>query len=151
MKKSSKVHLPFFSKTKAYKIFINKFSSLHPDQCPVQVMSYILTVRKYSGQEIKEQNVLSFYLCSTCEQLSSTLAECMRAWRGTRNVPERKCLPFDMITLEQRAYQRNKETAMQFPSTYCSIITDRADQFVFGLPHFAPQPKTSVAVRSRLD
>lgn len=134
-------HLPYYQKGKVYELFVVEYRKLYNAYPPSESYFY-LTWSKHVPN-IKVRKVHRFTVCTECETIRDGLAKAGTDESITAELRSRKLIHVRMVQAERREYQKKSDRACLYPSQFCSLIVDGADQSAFGLPHFLNNTKTT--------
>ena len=145
MPDKDEIHLTYRTVTQVYDVLKEDWAKWTiASNATVISFGYFLRVWGSSCPNIKVRAVHRFALCDTCENLKGSIEGCGVDVVAAQPFRDAQRNHYDFIKKERGAYRQNQAKAAQFPSDFCSIIIDGANQEAFSLPHFAMKTKAEV-------
>lgn len=132
-------HSPYFQNKDVYERFICEFRSIDAEDPPISL--YFFRFRKPSCRHIKVNMTGGFGRCYVCEELGRGLKEVVDHCKLSSVPRTRNSAHVSMVMEEQLQNRENQDKAIVYPENFSLIIIDRADQSLFGLPHFLIKAK----------
>ncbi len=141
MPDKSQVHLPFTRKKDVFMHIISEYHALYGTSSSPPSNGYISSIWRSHCPHVKVRKKSRFTICSTCDEINTSLENALKNRSDTMNILTRKRDHMDYVNRERLEYRRKRNNAIREPSKYCSLIMDGADQSAYGLPHFTTTTK----------
>lgn len=133
------VHLPFFHNHRGYEFFSIQYSRLYNGDLSTE--TYFSRVWRSDCHNIKTRITKRVVRFAVCNELDRSLRDAVDTHKDAKGLKISNMKHWEWICFSELIIEKKRGKAMLFPTKYCSIIVDEADQSIFGLPHFMTKSK----------